>query len=61
VDAVIVMGDSAYYARFGFPAELARRLEAPFEGDALTALGRVSGAPAAGGRLRCPEAFDCVC
>jgi len=57
VEAVVVVGHPKYYPRFGFSAELARRLEAPFGGDALMAIELVPGALAAGGRLRFPGAF----
>jgi putative acetyltransferase len=32
-DAVIVLGEPAYYSRFGFSAEVTRTLDAPFSGD----------------------------
>lgn len=38
VVAVIVLGHPGYYPRFGFSAALARKLEAPIEGDAFMAL-----------------------
>ena len=37
-DGVIVLGHPAYYTRFGFSAELARRLAAPFSDEAFMAL-----------------------
>ncbi len=36
--AVIVLGHPEYYPRFGFSAELARTLKAPFSGNAFMAL-----------------------
>ena len=42
--AVIVLGHPDYYPRFGFSAELASGLDAPFEGDAFMALELVDGA-----------------
>ena len=42
--AVIVLGHPDYYPRFGFSAELAHPLEAPFSGDAFMALELVPGA-----------------
>lgn len=42
--AVIVLGHPEYYPRFGFSAELANRLDAPFEGEAFMALELVDGA-----------------
>jgi putative acetyltransferase len=38
VEAVVVLGHPDYYPRFGFSAELAENLRAPFEGDAFMAL-----------------------
>lgn len=38
VDVVIVLGHPAYYPRFGFSAEAARALEAPYSGEAFMAL-----------------------
>lgn len=38
VDLVVVLGHVSYYPRFGFSAELARKLDAPFSGDAFMAL-----------------------
>lgn len=42
--AVIVLGHPSYYLRFGFSAERARHLKAPFRGDAFMALEFVPGA-----------------
>jgi putative acetyltransferase len=42
--AVIVLGHPGYYPKFGFSAELASRLDAPFEGEAFMALELVGGA-----------------
>jgi putative acetyltransferase len=42
--AVIVLGHPSYYPRFGFSAERARHLKAPFRGDAFMALEFVPGA-----------------
>lgn len=42
--AVIVLGHPAFYPRFGFSAELASHLEAPFTGEAFMALELVDGA-----------------
>lgn len=42
--AVIVLGHPEYYPRFGFSAELARQLKAPFSGEAFMALELVPGA-----------------
>jgi len=55
---VIVLGEPAYYGRFGFTAEKARHLESPFPPDAFMAL-ELSPAALAGvrGRVRYPAAF----
>lgn len=42
--AVIVLGHPAYYPRFGFTAEAARTLHAPFSGPAFMALELADGA-----------------
>ena len=56
--AVVVLGDPAYYARFGFSAALAQGLEAPFHGDAFQALELAPRALAGiSGRLRYASAF----
>ena len=57
-DAVIVLGHPAYYPRFGFSAELARRLAAPFSGEAFMALELVPGAlDGSRGSVSYPAAF----
>ena len=57
-DGVIVLGHSAYYPRFGFSAELARRLAAPFSGEAFMALELVPGAlDGSMGSVSYPAAF----
>ena len=43
IELVVVLGDPAYYSRFGFSALLARLLEAPYSGDGLQALELVTG------------------
>jgi putative acetyltransferase len=59
--AAIVLGHPGYYPRFGFSAELARRLEAPFSGEAFMALELVPGALAGkNGRVVYPPAFGKV-
>lgn len=58
-DAVIVVGDPAYYARFGFSAELAEKLHSPWTGPAFMALELTPGALAGrAGRVSYPAAFD---
>ena len=37
-EALIVLGHETYYLRFGFSADLARKLVSPFESDAFMAL-----------------------
>lgn len=55
---VVVLGDPAFYRRFGFSSALGRRLRAPFEGDALMALELRPGALGAGAtRIAYAEAF----
>ncbi|HTR88153.1 MAG TPA: N-acetyltransferase [Reyranella sp.] len=59
--AAIVLGDPAYYPRFGFSAALTRHLRAPFAGDAFMALALQSGAlDGKAGRVVYPPAFDLV-
>ena len=57
--AMIVLGHAGYYRRFGFSAELARKLAGPFKGDNFLALELVSGALAGSvGSVRYPAAFE---
>lgn len=53
---VVVLGDPAFYARFGFSSALARHLRAPFSGDAFMALELGSGQLRAG-EVRYARAF----
>lgn len=55
--AVVVLGDPAYYRRFGFSPEAAESLEAPFSGSAFMALELTPGALKNGGRVRYAAAF----
>jgi putative acetyltransferase len=55
--AILVLGHPAYYPRFGFRADAAETLLAPFSGPAFMALELVPGALAAGGRVRYAKAF----
>jgi putative acetyltransferase len=58
ITAVIVLGHPDYYPKFGFSAEMARKLRAPFSGDAFMALELVPGALAGrSGRVRYAPAF----
>ena len=43
VDLIAVLGNPAYYPRFGFSAQAARNLIAPFSGEAFMALELTSG------------------
>ncbi len=43
IEAVVVLGHVSFYPRFGFSAAKARRLSAPFSGDAFMALELVPG------------------
>ncbi len=55
---VIVVGHPGYYPRFGFSAELARRLRGPFSGDVFMALELTPGAlDGVTGAVQYPEAF----
>ena len=56
--AVIVVGHPGYYPRFGFSADLARKLASPFPGEAFMALELIAGALAGkAGAVRYPPAF----
>ena len=57
VAGVVVLGHPEYYPRFGFSADLARNLTAPFAGPAFMALELEPGALAAGGTVRYAAAF----
>ena len=55
---VVVLGHPAYYPRFGFSAQLAERLKAPFSGPAFMALELMPGALAdVAGEVRYPPPF----
>jgi putative acetyltransferase len=57
-EAIIVLGHPAYYSRFGFSAELAAKLAAPFAGPAFMALELVPHALAGTrGAVAYPPAF----
>jgi putative acetyltransferase len=55
--AVVVLGHPGYYPRFGFSAELAEGLSAPYSGPALMALEIVPGSLDAGGTVRYAPPF----
>ena len=54
---VVVLGHPTYYPRFGFSAELAERLEAPYSGPAFMALELVPGA-LVDGKVEYPPPFS---
>ena len=59
--AVIVLGDPAYYGRFGFSAELASVLRSPYSGEAFMALELQAGVlSGVAGDVQYPPAFDTV-
>jgi putative acetyltransferase len=55
--AIIVLGDPAYYSRFGFSAAAAESLQAPLSGPSFMALELQPDALKAGGRVQYAEAF----
>ena len=58
IDLVVVLGHPDYYPRFGFSAELAKHLRAPFSGPALMALALTPDVLAdATADVRYPDAF----
>jgi putative acetyltransferase len=58
IEAVIVLGHPTFYPRFGFSADLARRLAAPFSDEAFMALELVPGAlDGSRGSVSYPAAF----
>ena len=57
--AVIVVGHPDYYPRFGFSAEVVRKLDTPYAGDAFMGLELVPGSLAGTrGTVRYPPAFS---
>jgi putative acetyltransferase len=56
-DAVIVVGEPAYYRRFGFDPELAQDLASPYAGPFLMALALQGELPARAGRVAHAPAF----
>jgi putative acetyltransferase len=58
IAAVVVVGDPAYYGRFGFSSETATRLDSPFTGPALQALELTVGVlDGVNGKVRYARAF----
>jgi putative acetyltransferase len=55
--AVFVLGDPAYYQRFGFSRDLAAGFDSPYAGEHFMALALGGPLPAMTGRLRHPAAF----
>ena len=59
IEAAIVVGHPAFYPRFGFSAEVVRKLDTPYAGDAFMGLELVPGSLAGTrGTVRYPPAFD---
>jgi putative acetyltransferase len=56
---VFVLGDPAYYQRFGFSADAARDFRTPFDGPHMMALALAPGAPRRG-TVRYPAPFGCA-
>jgi putative acetyltransferase len=57
LDAIVVLGHADYYPRFGFSAQMAESLQAPFSGPHFMALELKPGALKGGGRVRYAKAF----
>ncbi len=58
IEAIIVLGHPDFYPRFGFSADLARRIDTPYPGDAFMALELKPGALAGSrGKVTYPDAF----
>ena len=57
--AVVVLGHPHFYERFGFSANLARRLKSPYAGEAFMAVELVAGAlDGVTGRVQYPPPFE---
>lgn len=59
-ELVLVLGDPAYYRRFGFTVAVARDLATPYDGPHLMALGLTEEGAAARGAVRYPAAFASI-
>lgn len=57
LSAIVVLGHAGYYPRFGFSAQAAESLQAPFSGPHFMALELQPGALEGGGRVRYAKAF----
>lgn len=55
---VFVLGDPAYYGRFGFSAEAARAFTSPWPGEVFQALWLVPAIPDSGGVVHYSKAFE---
>ncbi|MGE5721582.1 MAG: GNAT family N-acetyltransferase, partial [Sphingomonadales bacterium] len=58
-EAVFVLGDPAYYRRFGFALEPARSFDSPYAGEHFMMLALRERIPA-GGALAYPKAFEAL-
>ncbi|HEY2446297.1 MAG TPA: N-acetyltransferase [Rhizomicrobium sp.] len=56
-DAVFVLGDRAYYERFGFRANLAKGFSSPYAGPHFMALSLRAALPSSSGRVEYAPAF----
>jgi putative acetyltransferase len=57
LEAIVVLGHADYYPRFGFSAQMAESLQAPFSGPHFMALELKPGVLEAGGKVRYAKAF----
>lgn len=57
-DGIFLLGEPAYYVRFGFRADAARAFENPYAGSHFMLLPLVSPLPAASGAIEYPAAFS---
>ncbi|MEO1291959.1 MAG: N-acetyltransferase [Pseudomonadota bacterium] len=59
-EAICVLGDPTYFARFGFETSAARAIEAPYAGPYYMALALHDGLGQIAGEARYPRAFDAL-
>jgi putative acetyltransferase len=57
-DAIFVLGDPAYYGRFGYDAELAAGFTSPYAGEYYMVLALTGALPATEGQVSYASAFD---
>jgi putative acetyltransferase len=57
LEAIVVLGHADYYPRFGFSAQTAESLQAPFSGSHFMALELKAGVLKNGGKVRYAKAF----